>query len=156
MLCYIDWLDFLVKCSMRKCKQCGVKFTPPQSRNGNNMRYCSKACRAKAYNEQKKEARRRYNKRNPRPRPPRIRLCEYCAKAFSSRDGKKYCSDTCREKARQDQNNSNQKRYRIKHPKSDKQKYYDNLGNSNLREHRHHFFDDETKLIRAERRRLHI
>lgn len=149
-------MDLWVKNTMKTCKHCGVKFTPPQTRAGNNMKYCSKSCRAQAYNQRRKEAKRRYNKKNPRPRPPMIKLCEYCAKPFPSKNGRKYCSIPCRKKARQDQNNTHQKHYRATHPKSDKQKYYDNLGNSNLREHMNPFFDDETKLIRAERRRLHI
>lgn len=141
---------------MKRCKQCGEHFSPPPDKTGNARKYCSKTCRARAYNERKKEARRRYNKRNPRPRPPRIKLCEYCAQPFPSKHGKKYCSITCSKKVRQDQNNHNQKHYRAKHPKSDKQRYYDSLGNSNLREHRHKFFGDELKLVKHEKRRLHI
>ena len=141
---------------MRKCKNCGAKFTPPKTRKGNNMRYCSEPCRAKAYNQRRKEAKRRYNQRNPRPRPPTIILCEYCAKPFPSKHGRKYCSIPCRKKARQDQNLYHQKHYRATHQKSDKQRYYDNLGNSNLREHRHKKFADEQRLVLAERRRLHI
>lgn len=141
---------------MRKCKQCGVHFTPPGTRSGNNMRYCSKSCRAKAYNERRKEAKRRYNKRNPRPRKPTLKLCEYCAKPFSSKHGRIYCGLPCRKKARREQNNRHQKHYKATHPKSDKQRYFDNLGNSNLRQHRHPKFDDEKRLVHAERRRLHI
>lgn len=139
----------------RKCKWCGQSFTPQSSRKGNAQKYCSQSCRAKAYDLERKLARERYNKDNPRIRSHNI-LCEWCAKPFVSTKNRKYCSIHCRKEARKEANVRYQTKYRLRRGKSDKQKYFENLGTSNLREHRHQRFADELRLIKTEKRRLHI
>lgn len=136
----------------KKCRWCGKQFTPTI----HLKRYCSDQCRALAYNENRRLARKRYNQKNPRKRPPTIRLCNWCAKPFTSRKGIIYCCIKCRKEARREQVNRNVKHYKLLRGKSDKQYYFDNLGNSNLREHRKKSFTDEEKVIRAEIRRLGI
>lgn len=145
-------MDHMVK---KTCKQCGVTFTPPSTRKGNNMKYCSETCRAKAYNEQRKKARQKYNKKNPRTKYV-LKLCEYCGKPFISHNNIKYCSITCRQNSRREQNNNHVKHYKATHPKTEKQKYFDNLGTSNLRAHRKQNFNEERLLVLKEKWRLHI
>lgn len=135
---------------MKTCKRCGCEYDPYH----HNQKYCKK-CQAQAYNEARRNARNRYNQNHPRKRFKLV-LCAWCAKPFVSSQNRKYCSMKCRREARREQNNRHQKKYRSIHGKSDKERYYSNLGTSNLREHRNDCFDDERRLISAERRRLHI
>ena len=137
----------------RKCKWCGEMFTPPPHRNGNPMKYCTSSCRAKAYNLNRRKARKRYNTKQKKTV---IILCEWCGKPFTSTNNKKYCSILCRNEASREQNIKRQINYRLRRGKSDKQNYFENLGNSNLREHRKVDFDDEKRIVKAEKRRLHI
>lgn len=137
----------------RKCMHCGETFTPPQTKQGNPMKYCSPSCRAIAYNQHKEKARKKYNQKNNKPN---ITLCEWCGKPFTTTHNKKYCSIPCRTEALREQNIRKVQRYRAKHGKSEKEQYFSNLGTSNLRQHRKKTFKDEQRLIQKEKRRLKI
>jgi hypothetical protein len=141
---------------MKECRACGRMFSPPQSPQGRAMKYCSEECRRRGYALRRREAKRRYRRRNPRGVVPVVQSCRWCGSSFLSRGGRLYCSDECRGFARREQVLLAVQRYRVCHPKSEQQRYFDNLGNSNLRGHRHDDFDDESRLVRAEKRRLHI
>jgi len=138
----------------KTCRWCKKQFTPPPNKKA--IQYCSNNCRKQGYKQKQQEARKRYNQRHPTQTQPTIRKCNYCGQTFPSTHGKKYCSNNCRKQARREQTNRHVKHYYAVHGRSEKELYYANLGNSNLREHRNPSFDDEIKLIRAELRRLHI
>ena len=139
----------------RKCKICGEVFEPPQKRECNAMKYCSPQCQAIAYNQLRQKARTKYNQNHNRSRA-RIILCEWCAQPFITTHNRKYCSLYCRKEARREQNKKHQQHYRVMHGKSEKEKYYSNLGTSNLREHPKKNFQDEKRLIKFEKRRRGI
>lgn len=136
----------------RNCRWCGKSFTPSRDKKGNPQKYCSNSCRVKGYTRSKIEANRKYRKKHQ----GKIIKCKWCGNNFLSRHGRCYCSVTCKKEARREQNIRHQIRYRIVHGKSDQQRYFDNLGASNLREHRKDCFDDELRLIKREMRRLHL
>ena len=136
----------------RKCKWCGKQFTPAPTKQGNPQKYCSQTCRVKGYTKAKIEANRKYRKKHQ----GKQRKCRWCGTQFLSINGRCYCSIQCKKEARREQNLLHQLRYRVVHGKDEKQKYFDNLGTSNLREHCYSNFEDELKLVKKEIRRLHI
>ena len=135
------------------CRKCGKIFHVPKQ--GNNARKYCNTCQIAVYREHRKKARMKYNKLHPVSRG-RVRSCNWCGVAFHSVRGQLYCSPRCRKFARMEQNNIHQKRYRQRHGKSEKQGYFDNLGNSNLGGHRVESDDEELKKIKREKRRLKI
>ena len=138
----------------RTCKKCGKPYKVPTTRAGNARKYC-KECQLTAYTEHRKKARLKYNKLHP-TNNGRTRTCNWCAKPFLSTRGQRYCSPTCRKYARMEQNNKHQKKYRTRHGKTEKQDYFDNLGNSNLHEHPHSNTKKELIAIKKEKRRLGV
>lgn len=135
----------------KKCEHCGNYF----HYKWNYQKYCTQ-CRPLVYNMLRRKARLKYNKLHPRTKFTTI-LCNWCGKPFISSNHRKYCSITCKKEARKEQNIRNVQKYRVRWGKSDKQKYFDELGNSNLTEHRNtKSFKDEQRMIRAELRRLHL
>lgn len=136
---------------MRTCKWCGNEFTPSQDKSGNPQKYCSQRCRLKGYARAKIEANIRY-RRKYQGKPTK---CRWCGTIFLSIHGRYYCSNTCKKEARREQKLRYQQKYRIRGV-SDKQRYFENLGNSNLRQHRKNNFNDERNVVKSEKRRLGI
>lgn len=136
---------------IRKCKWCGGTFHPPHNRKGNNARYCSDKCRREGYKQSKKQ----YQKRHATTQI-KLMTCQWCGRQFVSTHGRKYCSRSCKHYAVQEQNLHAVLKYQLTHGRDEKQEYYANLGNSNLREHRNHDFNVEARLILAEKRRIKL
>lgn len=138
----------------KTCQWCGQKFTPPSQR-GNAQKYCSQYCRIKGYNKKHNIAQKKYQENKPKTTRIHIRKCRYCGKQYIGIRNNMYCSIQCKKYSRQEQSRRTSLKNNLK-GRSEKQLYFDNLGNSNLREHRHKKFKDEEKLIKAEKRRLRI
>ena len=138
----------------RTCKKCGKPFKVPPNREGNARKYCNQ-CQITVYTEHRRKARLKYNKLHPHTNG-RTRICNWCANIFHSTNGQRYCSERCRKYARMEQNNIHQKKYRARHGKSEKQDYFDNLGNSNLHEHPHNSAKKELIAIKKEKKRLGV
>ncbi len=138
----------------KKCKKCGNTFKVPSTREGNARKYCTQ-CQVIVYKEHRNKARMKYNKLHPIQKG-RIRTCNWCAKQFLSFQGQLYCSVECRNFAVMEQNIRRQRRYKKLHGKSEKQEYFDNLGNSNLTAHCDSKPSTELRKIRKEKRRLGI
>lgn len=138
----------------KKCKKCGVEYvaTPPKD----NARVYCHSCSLEITKENRKKARQKYNRLHPYKPHTHTRRCNWCGMPFLSTRNQQYCSSRCRRYARQEQVLRAVQRYNTRKGKSEKQVYFDNLGNSNLREHRKEDYEDEERLIRAEKRRLRI
>lgn len=116
------------------------------------MKYCSQQCRLKGYAQARKEAKQRYKKSHKKINKKK---CAWCGKEFISTFGCKYCCIQHRKLMQAEQSRRTSIKYMLK-DLSDKQRYFRFLGNSNLREHKHDCFEDEERLVKAEKRRLHL
>ena len=72
-----------------KCPICGKHFKPNNGR-GRPRKYCSKKCNDRA-NSIRQKKRREFEKK-----------CKYCGKPFIGNKKTVYCSDECKQKAKQD------------------------------------------------------
>lgn len=136
------------------CSSCGNPFSVPSNRKGNARKYCD-SCQIKEYQKRRRKAKLKYNRLHPIQRG-RVMSCNWCGKPFMSYKGMRYCSARCRRFARKEQNYLHQLKYQRRHGRTDKQRYFDNLGNSNLGEHCCEDVEKEMKKIKKEKRRLKI
>lgn len=80
--------------------------------------------------------------------------CKWCGKEFIKNHNRQmYCSDNCREYARQEQKLQYNKKYRKNIIKDD---YYYGLGSGGLGKHKSNSFDKEIQIIKKEKIRLNI
>lgn len=140
---------------IRRCRWCGQIFHPPPNKKGNNMQYCSNTCRSMGYKKHQKQARQQYQKRRANTKIT-IKNCKWCNTEFISSHSKVYCSKQCKKYALQEQYTRATYNYRSRHGRSEKDLYFSNLGNSNLRQKPDTDFQVESQLIKNELKRLHL
>lgn len=137
-----------------KCKICGKPIPHRKPPRDNATKYCE-TCREEQYKKQQRKARQRYNKKH-RTTKITIKKCACCGQEFISTHHIAYCSETCRVNNKKELHIQHMNKYRATHPKSDKQRYFDNLGNSNLREKPQLDAERELRIIKNEIRRLKL
>jgi len=75
-----------------RCACCKRKFTPKRT----DARYCSAACRQRAYRRRQRARRRGLSS----PPAARVNLCQHCGAGFwATAPGQRYCSPSCRQLA---------------------------------------------------------
>ena len=137
---------------MCKCKFCGKSFV----KKSNSQKYCSESCKREAKKLQDSHNSHQAYTQKKQEKPKITATCEYCGKPFiKSHGNQKYCSKTCSNNRRLEQNAESRMKSYHKNKKRGGDKFY-GLGSGGLGPHMHQDWETEKVKINNELKRLKL